>query len=55
MNAFIKKKEYTLGIDVNPRARPFYPADIGKFLKPDVNTENKAKDITKSDTKTSQQ
>ena len=38
MSIFIKEKECALGIDANPRAQPFYPADIGRFYKPRGNT-----------------
>ena len=43
MNILIKEKEHTLGIDVNARARPFYPVDIRKFYKANMTTENKEK------------
>ena len=51
MNIFIKEKEYALGIDVNLRARPFYPEDIEKFHKINRNAENKAEEIINSDVK----
>ena len=47
----IKEKEHVLGINVNPRARPFYPADIRKFWKTNMNAENKIENIPNSDIK----
>ena len=46
---FIKEKEYALGVDTNPRSRPFYLVDIRTYYKPHRNAETKAEDTTKSD------
>ena len=39
MNIFIKEKEHALGIDLNLKARSFYSANIERFCKPHMNTE----------------
>ena len=61
MNILVKEKEYALGIDTNPRARSFYPADIGKYYKPHGNaaheehaekTNNNGADTNQKDTTT---